>query len=89
MKDRQLCQSEAEARLSSGSAIAVPAITIFLKSSYSTARQHRREEPIAVIETDGRRAYSPPVAEGDLCTEASIEPHVAASLGTWLPILFA
>ena len=27
MKDRQLCQSEAEARLSSGSAIAVPAIT--------------------------------------------------------------
>ena len=45
MKDRQLCQSEAEARLSSGSAIAVPAITISLKSSLSTARQHRREEP--------------------------------------------
>lgn len=49
MKDRQRCQSEAEARLSSGSAIAVPAITIFLKSSISTARQHRREEPKAVI----------------------------------------
>lgn len=31
MKDRQPCQSEAEARLSSGSAIAVPAITISLK----------------------------------------------------------
>ena len=47
MKDCQLCQSEAEARLSSGSAIAVPAITISLKSSLSTARQHRREEPLA------------------------------------------
>ena len=45
MKDRQRCQSEAEARLSPGSAIAVPAITISLKSSLSTARQHRREEP--------------------------------------------
>ena len=31
MKDRQRCQSEAEARLSVGSAIAVPAITISLK----------------------------------------------------------
>ncbi len=35
MKDRQLCQSEAEARLSSGSAIAVPAITISLKKAAS------------------------------------------------------
>jgi hypothetical protein len=50
MKDRQLCQSEAEARLSVGSAIAVPAITISLKSSLSTAWSHQREEPIA----DGR-----------------------------------
>lgn len=48
MKDRQLCRSEAEAQLSVGSAIAVPAITISLKSSLSAARQHRREEPIAV-----------------------------------------
>ena len=48
MKDRQPCQSEAEARLSVGSAIAVPAITISLKSSLSTARQHLREEPKAV-----------------------------------------
>ena len=47
MKDRQLCQSEAEARLSSGSAIAVPAITISLKSSLSGTWQHRREEPKA------------------------------------------
>ena len=47
MKDRQPCQSEAEARLSVESAIAVPAITISLKSSISTAKQHRREEPIA------------------------------------------
>ena len=31
MKDRQPCQSEAEARLSPGSAIAVPAITKSLK----------------------------------------------------------
>ena len=51
MKDRQRCQSEAEARLSSGSAIAVPAITISLKSSLSTTGQHRREEPSAVIRT--------------------------------------
>ena len=47
MKDRQPCQSVAEARLSVGSAIAAPAITISLKSSLSTARQHRREEPFA------------------------------------------
>ncbi len=47
MKDRQPCQSEAEARLSVESAIAVHAITISLKSSFSTAKQHRREEPIA------------------------------------------
>lgn len=47
MKDRQRCQSEAEARLSVGSAIAVPAITISLKGSISTAKQHRREEPKA------------------------------------------
>ena len=33
MKNRQRCQSEAEAQLSSGSAIAVPAITISLKSN--------------------------------------------------------
>ena len=49
MRNRQLCQSEAEARLSPGSAIAVPAITISLKSSLSTARWHRREEPISDI----------------------------------------
>ena len=49
MKDRQQCQSEAEARLSFGSAIAVPAITISLKSSLSTARQHRREEPLIAL----------------------------------------
>ena len=49
MKDCQPCQSEAEARLSFGSAIAAPAITISLKSSLSTAKQHRREEPYAVI----------------------------------------
>lgn len=48
MKDRQPCQSVAEARLSVGSAIAAPAITISLKSSLSTARQHRREEPICM-----------------------------------------
>ena len=35
MKDRQPCQSEAAARLSSGSAIAVPAITISLKKAAS------------------------------------------------------
>ena len=35
MKDRQRCQSEAEARLSVGSAIAVPAITISLKKAAS------------------------------------------------------
>ena len=50
MKDRQRCQSEAEARLSVGSAIAVPAITISLKSSLSTARQHQREEPQAAVQ---------------------------------------
>lgn len=50
MKDRQPCQSEAEAGLSSASAIAVPAITIFLKSSLSETWQDRREEPF----TDGR-----------------------------------
>ncbi|TJZ78209.1 hypothetical protein [Paracoccus hibiscisoli] len=49
MKDRQLCQSEAEARLSARSAIAVPAIAISLKSSLSTARLHRREDPQAVV----------------------------------------
>jgi len=32
MKNRQACQSEAEARLSVGSAIAAPAITISLKN---------------------------------------------------------
>lgn len=47
MKDRQRCQSETEARLSSGSAIAVPAITISLKGSLSAAWSHRREEPKA------------------------------------------
>ena len=52
MKDRQRCQSEAEARLSVESAIAVPAITISLKSSLSTARQHRREEPKAASYED-------------------------------------
>lgn len=52
MKDRQPCQSVAEARLSVGSAIAAPAITISLKSSLSTARQHRREEPLAANHSD-------------------------------------
>ena len=52
MKDRQPCQSVAEARLSVGSAIAAPAITISLKSSLSTARQHRREEPKAASYKD-------------------------------------
>ncbi|QBX35901.1 hypothetical protein E4191_15300 [Paracoccus liaowanqingii] len=52
MQDCQRCQSEAEARLSAGSAIAVPAITIFLKSSLSATWSHRREEP----EADGRYA---------------------------------
>ena len=47
MKDRQRFQSEAEARLSVESAIAVPAITISLKSSLSSAWSRRREEPIA------------------------------------------
>ena len=54
MKDRQQCQSEAEARLSLGSAIAAPAITISLKSSLSGTWQHRREEPKA----DGRTLRS-------------------------------
>ena len=48
-----------------------------------------RLEPSGVIETDDAAAYAQPVTEGDLCTEASIEPHLAASFGTWLPILFA
>ena len=48
MKSRQPCQSEAEARLSFGSAIAVPAITISLKNSLLIAGQHRCEEPQAV-----------------------------------------
>ena len=43
MKDRQPCQSEAAARLSSGSAIAVPAITISMKSSLSETWKDRRE----------------------------------------------
>jgi len=56
MKDRQRCQSEAEARLSSGSAIAVPAITISLKGSLLAARQHRREEPTSDMQTGDSEA---------------------------------
>ena len=52
MKDRQPCQSEAEARLSPGLAIAVPAITISLKSNFSIAGQHRR---IALAQTYSSR----------------------------------
>jgi hypothetical protein len=47
MKDRQPCQSEAEARLSSGSAIAVPAITISLE-----------KQPLDCQATSTRRAHS-------------------------------
>jgi hypothetical protein len=43
----------------------------------------------AVIDPVDEFPYVLAVTEGDLCTEVSIEPHLAASLGTWLPILFA
>ena len=56
MKDRQPCQSEAEARLSSGSAIAVPAITISLKSSLSAVWEDRRKGLIAPTKTLTKRA---------------------------------
>ena len=50
MKDRQQCQSEAEARLSFGSAIAVPAITISLKkSSLSGAWSHRKRDAAPLL----------------------------------------
>ena len=43
----------------------------------------------AVIDPVDEFSYVLAVTEGDLCTEVSIEPHLAASLGTWLPNLFA
>tara|TARA_Y100000815_G_C13015147_1_gene377088 strand:- start:271 stop:480 length:210 start_codon:yes stop_codon:yes gene_type:complete len=46
-------------------------------------------EPSAVIETGGGAAYARSDTDGDLCTEASIDPHLAASLGKWMPTLFA
>ena len=66
MKDRQRCQSEAEARLSVGSAIAVPAITISLKkSSLSGAWSHRRESPEqTMLQTEPAAAMLAPMMEG-------------------------
>ena len=46
-------------------------------------------EPSAVIESGGGAAYARTAPDGDLCTEASIDPHLAASLGTRMPTLFA
>lgn len=49
MKNRQACQSEAEARLSVGSAIAVPAITISLKAASWRLGSIDAKEPKAAL----------------------------------------
>lgn len=60
-----------------------------LPGARPAASPHDRFEPSAVIEAGGGAAYVRPATDGDLCTEASIDPQVAASLGTWMPTLFA
>ena len=71
MKDRQACQSEAEARLSVESAIAVSAITISLKSSLSAAWSHRREEPLAEA-----LAFRQHLASFDKYLRGSFSPNI-------------
>ena len=71
MKDRQPCQSEAEARLSSGSAIAVPAITISLK-----------KQPLDCQAASTRRAHSgqcrgnPRFSHGSMSTRCGLAYRV-------------